>query len=237
MNEYEISLLRVRRGLLWMMASYVLLAGFCVCVSMMMTKEFGYMSDFDKLIRRCGALVCGLGFVGIQFVSLRYCRQCPAEVVRRGKTWVLASEVFYGLFCLALLVMVFVPLLRWSYGSEIFLATLLGWIAVWSFGISGWFWQYFLISLAREIKSSVGTVAGWGVILLFSVAGFCTMFFFGVMETDYFFCQVADILGLGEAAMYTAMISGFAFMGLYACLLAGLWWRSGRIRRVMLEQK
>ena len=228
MTEHQTRLLRVRRGLAWMMGSYVWIAGTLVGGAMLSEALIRPMSDFESPILRVGMAVgsvgCGLIFLGMQFLAAWNCRQCPVEMVRRGRTWIFAGGMFYGMFFLAMLILWFLnSQFAWRHlgDARLLPATVAGWVAVWCFGISGWFWQYFLLELARGTKSDAGTLAGWGVILLFSVAGFCTMFFFGVM-LPY------DMYRLHGTVTLTAMISGVGFMGLYAWLLAWLWRRIGK---------
>ena len=196
-----------------MMGSYVLPPAALVGGMMlagMLCHTLAPDSEIEMILEVCGVVstvACGVLFLGMQFMAAMYCRQCPETVVRRGKTWIFASGVFYGMFFLAILI---VPLLP-PYGWCDDLITLLGWIAVWCFGISAWFWQIFLIGLARGIKSNAGPAVGCWTISLFTVAGFGAMFYNGVHD---FISTVAYISGLG-------------FLGLYPILLAGLWWRIG----------
>ena len=233
MNEYKTQLLHVRRGLMWMIAGYV---WFMVTFVGGMTLMEAIIADVPYHLRcpyyryeSTVAITSKLVFVGMQLVAAWYCWQCPKEVIRWGKTWIFTSAAFYGVFLLAVLSMTFLDTelgRQYFQGNMFALGTITRRTAVWCFGISAWFWLYFLLKLARGIRSSAGTLAGRGAIFLFTVAGFCTMFFFEIMIPfhEYFLNAYP-----ARIVMYTAWFSGFAFMGLYACLLPWLWWRIGRL--------
>lgn len=83
-------------------------------------------------------------------------------------------------------------------------------LAMLFFGFSCWCWQLFLLLTARQLESRWMTRTAGLTLLSFSIAGFATLAFFG------------DDM---ESIVTVAMISGFAYFGLYAILLVGLWKR------------
>ena len=206
MNEYETQLRSVRRGLVWMMASYVPLAVVVVCGVIVLGVGFKRVpGDFDMFLVACagiGVVVCGLIHLWMQYLALTCCGQCPEEVIQRGKTWISASGMFYSIAVLTVFAVPFAAV--FLMGSVLF-------------------WQCFLRELARGMKSGAWRLFVWGVILLSVVTGFSSSAY------EYGFSEPDGFLFMG--VIYAMFFGVYIYIGLHLCLLAWLWWQMGRFVR------
>lgn len=175
-----------------------LLARGLMCVMMSITLAWGYgLSEWSFVLDNVVWYAFLAVFCGLQLVGAVYCWRGAAGGMPGWRTLIVASAA------LAVPAVVFG---HWSWRIEcepFFIAMLF-------FGFSCWCWQAFLLLLARQMKSRWLTWTAVLVLGTFSIAGFSTLAAFG---------------GRHEPFVYVAMRSGFAYFGLYAILLIGLWKR------------
>lgn len=208
LREYRRTLGRLARGLMWVMLSFVAAVG-----AALVTEAFlrNYLAAWVDV---AGIVFIG-AFCGLQLLGAVYCWLGAEGFVENGRLLIAASGVLS------------VVMLFFGYMTKIGPPIL----AMLAFGFSCWCWQVFLLRLARKVESLWLTWNAWLVIATFSVAGFATLAVFGI---DKFgppvihyqptplqeFLNVCQSVGVG-----IAMISGFAYFGLYAIVLIGLWKR------------
>ncbi len=194
--KYRRSLTAMAQGVMCVMLSFV------VAITCMIVGNLVEMWLRLEIIN--GANVVGLSlFCGLQFIGAMYCYSAADVFAENGKLLIFSCGI---LFVSAILLRYFTvhPLSSdvWSF------------VAMLLFGCSCWCWQVFLLRLARRTESRWLTLAARLVLLTFTIAGFATMSFFAIASQPGFPLPVG-----------VALFSGFAYFGLYAVLLIGLWKR------------